>query len=75
VAWNGFVAPAGTPREAIERLNREINAILQAPDVKPRVEAAGWDVAGGTPESFAAFMEAERKRWQPVIARSGARLD
>ena len=75
VAWNGFVAPAGTPREAIERLNREINAILQAPDVKPRVEAAGWDVAGGTPEAFAAFMEAERKRWQPVIARSGAKLD
>jgi tripartite-type tricarboxylate transporter receptor subunit TctC len=75
VAWNGFVAPAGTPREVIERLNREINAILQAPDVRPRVEAAGWDVAGGTPEAFAAFMEAERKRWQPVIARSGARLD
>jgi tripartite-type tricarboxylate transporter receptor subunit TctC len=75
VAWNGFVAPAGTPREAIERLNREINAILQAPDVKPRIEAAGWEVAGGTAEAFAAFMEAERRRWQPVIARSGAKLD
>lgn len=75
VAWNGFVAPAGAPREAIERLNREINAILQAPEVKPRIEAAGWDVAGGSPEAFAAFMEAERKRWQPVIARSGAKLD
>lgn len=75
VAWNGFVAPAGTPREAIERLNREINAILHAPDVKPRIEAAGWEVAGGTAEAFAAFMEAERRRWQPVIARSGAKLD
>lgn len=75
VAWNGFVAPAGAPREAIERLNREINAILQAPEVKPRIEAAGWEVAGGSPEAFAAFMEAERKRWQPVIARSGAKLD
>lgn len=75
VAWNGFVAPAGTPREAIERLNREINAILLAPEVKPRIEAAGWEVAGGTPEAFAAFMEAERRRWQPVIARSGAKLD
>lgn len=75
VAWNGFVAPAGAPREAIERLHREINAILQAPEVKPRIEAAGWEVAGGSPEAFAAFMEAERKRWQPVIARSGAKLD
>ena len=75
VAWNGFVAAAGTPREVIERLNREINAILQAPDVKPRIEAAGWDIAGGTAEAFGAFMEQERRRWQPVIMRSGARLD
>ncbi len=75
VAWNGFVAPAGAPREAIERLSREINAILQAPDVKPRIEAAGWDVGGGTPEQFAAFMDAERKRWAPVVKRASARVD
>src|SRR5512137_2185133 len=75
VAWNGFVAPAGTPREAIARLNQEINAILNSPQARPRIEAAGWDVAGGSPEAFAAFMQAERQRWQPVIARSGAKLD
>jgi len=75
VAWNGFVSPAGAPREAIERLNREINAILQSPETRGRIEAAGWDVAGGTPEAFAQFMAAERARWQPVIKRSGARLD
>lgn len=75
VAWNGFVSPAGAPREAIERLNREINAILQSPETRGRIEAAGWDVAGGTPEAFAQFMAAERARWQPVIQRSGARLD
>jgi tripartite-type tricarboxylate transporter receptor subunit TctC len=75
VAWNGFVAPAGTPREAIARLNQEINAILNSPQARPRIEAAGWDVAGGSPEAFAAFMQAERRRWQPVIARSGAKLD
>ncbi|MCS6945978.1 MAG: tripartite tricarboxylate transporter substrate binding protein [Sutterellaceae bacterium] len=75
VAWNGFVAPAGTPREAIERLNREINAILQSADVKSRIEAAGWEVVGGTAEAFGAFMEEERRRWQPVIKRSGAKLD
>ena len=75
VAWNGFVAPAGTPREVVARLNQEINAILNVAQVKPRIEAAGWDVAGGTPEAFASFMQSERRRWQPVIARSGAKLD
>ncbi len=75
VAWNGFVAPAGTPREITDRLSREINAILADPDVRPRIEGAGWEVAGGTPQQFADFMTAERARWQPVIARSGARLD
>jgi len=75
LAWNGFVAPAGTARETIQHLNREINKILADPDVKPRIEGAGWDVVGGTPDQFAEFMAAERARWQPVIARSGARLD
>jgi tripartite-type tricarboxylate transporter receptor subunit TctC len=75
VAWNGFVAPAGTPREAIARLSQEINAIMNSAQVKPRIEAAGWDVAGGTPEAFASFMNAERRRWQPIIQRSGAKLD
>jgi len=75
VAWNGFIAPSGTPGETIEQLNREINAILASPEVRPRIEGAGWDVAGGTPQQFAAFMAAERARWRPVIASSGARLD
>jgi tripartite-type tricarboxylate transporter receptor subunit TctC len=75
IAWNGFVAPAATRRPRIDELNREVNAILTMPDVKSRIEAAGWQIGGGTPESFAAFMRAERARWQPVIKRSGARLD
>jgi tripartite-type tricarboxylate transporter receptor subunit TctC len=75
VAWNGFVAPAGTPRETIDQLNREINTILSNPEVKPRIESVGWEVVGGTPRQFADFMAAERVRWKPVIARSGARLD
>ena len=75
IAWNGFVAPAATPRARIDELNREINMIFALPDVRSRIEAAGWRIAGGTPESFANFMQAERSRWQPVIKRSGARLD
>ncbi len=75
IAWNGFVAPANTPRDLIERLNREISAVLQMPDAKARIEAAGWDVAGGSVESFVAFLRAEHVRWAPVIRRSGAKLD
>ena len=75
VAWNGFVAPAGTPRDVIARLNQEINAVLNSAQTRPRIEAAGWDVAGGTSEAFANFMQSERSRWQPVIRRSGAKLD
>lgn len=75
IAWNGFVAPAATPRSTIEVLNREMNAVLVLPDVTTRIEAAGWQIAGGSPESFGAFMQAERARWQPVIRRSGARID
>lgn len=74
IAWNGFVAPAATPRSLIDGLNREMNAILALPDVRSRIEAAGWQVSGGTPESFGTFMQAERARWQPVIKRSGAQL-
>ncbi len=75
IAWNGFVAPAGTPRDIIERLNREINGVLQAADTGTRMQTAGWDAAGGSPEEFRAFMQAERARWEPVIRRSGARVD
>ena len=75
IAWNGFVAPAATPRARIDELNREINTIFTMPDVRSRIEAAGWQIGGGTPESFADFMQGERTRWQPVIKRSGARLD
>lgn len=75
VAWNGFVAPAGTPPDVIERLNREINAILAQAETRTRVENAGWDIAGGTPAAFDAYMRAERARWEPIVKRSGARLD
>ncbi len=63
------------PRARIDELNREINTILAMQDVRSRIEAAGWQIGGGTPESFADFMRVERARWQPVIRRSGARLD
>jgi tripartite-type tricarboxylate transporter receptor subunit TctC len=66
-AWNGVVAPAGTPRNLIMLLNKEIARSLQAPDVKDRFSAAGMEGIGGTPEQFAAFLRAETAKWAKVV--------
>jgi tripartite-type tricarboxylate transporter receptor subunit TctC len=75
IAWNGVVAPARTPEAVIARLNRELGAILRQADVIKRIDSAGWHPSPGTAEEFARFMADERRRWEPVIRRSGARLD
>ena len=73
--WNGILAPAGTPREVILRLNREINEIFRLGDVKTLLHNSQIEIAGGTPEEFAALMRREAERWGPVIRASGAKLD
>jgi tripartite-type tricarboxylate transporter receptor subunit TctC len=71
LAWNGLVAPAGTPRSVIDRINAEVNAILKLPDVAQRMNAAGFDLIGGTPEDFTKLIAAESARWTPVVKRLG----
>lgn len=75
LAWNGVLVPAGTPVEIVQRLNREINAILATPEVKARLNNAGLEVVGGSPEAFKALIVAEAKKWSEVIRRTGAKLD
>jgi len=74
-AWNGVLFPAGTPREAIERMNREMNAALKSPDVRQKLAVAGLDPVGGTPEDFARLIRAEHDKWGPIIRRTGATVD
>jgi tripartite-type tricarboxylate transporter receptor subunit TctC len=74
-AWIGVVAPARTPPAIIERLNREFVAALKDPAVVQKLHAQYMDPAPDTPAQFAAFMQAELKRWAPVIRRSGATID
>src|SRR5437868_11456170 len=50
--WGGVLAPAGTPKAVVDKLNAEINKALAAPDVRERLEHAGIDPAGGTPTQF-----------------------
>jgi tripartite-type tricarboxylate transporter receptor subunit TctC len=75
VAWMALMAPASTPNDVVERMNHEVNAILQQPDVKEKMAAAFMEPGGGTPAELAAFMRREREVMTPVIKRSGAAID
>ena len=75
IAWNGVLVAAGTPRPIVDRINAAINGALNDPQVKERFKAAGLDAAGGTPEQFAKLMADEATKWEPVIKRTGAKLD
>jgi tripartite-type tricarboxylate transporter receptor subunit TctC len=69
------MAPAGTPKDIITKLNAESNRILATQDVKERMAATGIDAAGGTPEAFAKFIRDEIAKWGPVVKAAGAKAD
>ena len=64
--WGGVLAPAGTPKDVVAKLNAEFNKGLAQPDIKKKINDAGIDVAGGTPQQFADFLQAEMKKWAKV---------
>jgi tripartite-type tricarboxylate transporter receptor subunit TctC len=66
-AWNGVAAPLRTPRAVIERLNREINAAVAAPEVKQRFQDLGVDAQGSTPEALHALLVSETAKWKKVV--------
>src|SRR5688572_4097912 len=74
-SWNGILAPAGTPREIIARLNGELNKIIAAPDMKQRMIDNGFEPVGGAPEKFAEKIRAEIAKWAPVVKSAGVRVD
>ncbi|TMH65495.1 MAG: tripartite tricarboxylate transporter substrate binding protein [Betaproteobacteria bacterium] len=67
LSWSGIAVPAGTPREAIARLNREINAILVSPAMRQQLTDQGAEAVGGSPEAFAEHAQREREKWSRVI--------
>jgi tripartite-type tricarboxylate transporter receptor subunit TctC len=75
LAWNGVLVATATPRGIVQRLNREIDAILKDPAVKSLLNAQGFELVGGTPEDFAALIRSESDKWAPVIRKTGARID
>mgnify|MGYP000270495490 CR=1 FL=1 len=68
--WNGLVEAAGTPRPVIEQSNAEVSAILARPEVVHDFDEQGMISAGGSPESFGAFMRAEAERWARLVKRA-----
>ncbi len=74
-SWNGVFAPAGTPKEIIDKLNRELNAILQSPDTRKFFAEQGGEAGGGTPEQLGAFVRSETTKWSKVVKDSGAKVD
>ncbi len=67
--------PAGTPREVIAKLNREITRALAAPDVKEKLFNQGIETVGGTPEEFIAYNKAESAKWGKVIREQGIKIE
>ena len=74
-AWFGMGAPKNTPRHIIERLNREINAALQDPEMQKKLADLGGTPIPGTPEDFGKVIAAETEKWRKVVEFSGARLE
>ena len=73
--WYGVLAPAGTPKDIVALLNREINKALTAPDVKDRFTTLTLDITPGSPMDFLKLLESEDKRWKGVQKLVNVRLD
>ena len=75
ITWHGIVVPAATPPGTIDRLNRAINGVLARKDLVERLNALGAEIAGGSPQDFAAYIQREIPKWTKVVRDSGANAD
>jgi tripartite-type tricarboxylate transporter receptor subunit TctC len=73
--WHGLVAPAGTPRDVIETLNRAAVQALKDPDTLRQLHDLGVEVNSSTPEEFAAYIRSEIPKWAAVVKASGAQVE
>jgi tripartite-type tricarboxylate transporter receptor subunit TctC len=73
--WVGAYAPAGTPRPLIDRLQRELKAVINLPEVREKMIAQGQTPVGNTPEEFTANVRADLPKWDALIKASGAKIE
>ena len=75
VTINGILAPANTPKDYVQRVNRVVNGALKKPEMQSKLIDLGFEVAGGTPEEFATWIRTEIVKWAKVVKDSGARAE
>jgi tripartite-type tricarboxylate transporter receptor subunit TctC len=73
--WYGVLAPAGTPRPIVTRLNGELVRIMRSPDLKERLATMATEPRTSTPEEFAAYIAEERARWAEVVGKTGIKAE
>jgi len=73
--WKAFVAPVGTPADAVQKLNAAVNAALARPETKKKLAEEGTRPLGGTPEQLAAFIKTEHVRWGAAVREAGVKAD
>jgi tripartite-type tricarboxylate transporter receptor subunit TctC len=74
-SWYGIFAPAALPKNLVAKINNDVAAILDAPDMKQRLDQLGADPAPMSPEEYAKFVRAEVEKWAKVVRASGAKVD
>jgi tripartite-type tricarboxylate transporter receptor subunit TctC len=74
-AWYGLVAPAGTPRHVIDRLNQEVRRILSQPEIRQQLAALGSDDVAGTPEAFSTHMNGEVAKWAKLVRDAKLKIE
>ena len=75
VGWNGIFVPAGTPAPIVQRLHKEIAAILQGKEMKDDSANLGYRLGGESPEEFAAFVRSEEQKWSKVIKDANIKVE
>ncbi|MGZ8140792.1 Bug family tripartite tricarboxylate transporter substrate binding protein [Bordetella bronchiseptica] len=75
LAWQGIVAPAGTPERVLAKINKAINDALASPDVRQKLDQQGTIVLGGSVDKYRAYIKSEYDRWGKVVEQAGARID
>jgi tripartite-type tricarboxylate transporter receptor subunit TctC len=75
LAWNGLFAPAGTPAAVVAKVNADVNAVLADPAVKALLDGQGLTVVGGSAADFQRVVDADTRRWGPIIDKIGLKLD
>jgi len=75
VSWQALVAPAGTPRAVVDRLNAEVAKVLKTPEMKEKMTGLGTDVVANSPEQFAQYLREETAKWSKIVKDAGIKLE